>query len=351
MQNNSHFVKLNKIFIITFGFIMLLCLIAAAQTLSFEYLHVKSTNVRPEESMYMQLKTVSDLKNSPSDDIIKMNNLNFENSYTAPSVNNKISINTIKLLNHSQNIVTDIDLEYYVLCSLLAEMPQSFESDALMAQAVACRTFAVKSALDKTKHKDADICTDYRCCQSFLDASSAAFDISKANDAVLATRGIIAVYEGKPILAAYHSSSVGYTKSSAQVWGGKLDYLTPVMAAEAKEDIAHTVKVSKKQFKSALKKHGLGNDFDFIYLSDGLCAGISSGNTTLTAKQIQNIFSLRSDSFIVNDTGNEYEFVSYGFGHGVGMSQYGADALAKSGYDFYEILKYYYTGISFEFIN
>ena len=351
MQNNSHFVKLNKFSAVTIGIVMLLFLIVTAQSLSPDFSQVKPDSSRVSESIYKQLASVPLSQNAKISEVKKMNNLNLENSNHDIKPDKVTSANTVKLLNHTTGKVTETDIEYYVLCSLLAEMPQSFEADALMAQAVACRTFAVRNATTRQKHKNADICTDYRCCQSFIEAGNANFDTSKAKDAVSATKGIIAVYNGTPILAAYHSSSVGFTKSSAEVWGGSLDYLTPVMAVESKEDISHTLKVSKKQFKSALKKYGLDDDFDFIYSSNGFCSGISSGGDIITPKQIQNTFSLRSDSFIVNDTGNEYEFVSYGFGHGVGMSQYGADALAKQGYDFYEILKYYYTGISFDFIN
>lgn len=115
-----------------------------------------------------------------------------------------------------------------------------------MAQAVACRTFAVRAAMRHDKHKNAAVCTDYRCCQSFRDAAEVEFDISAAREAVEATRGIIAVYDGEPILAAYHAASVGYTRSSAEVWGGELAYLVPVAAVESRESAAEVKAVSAK---------------------------------------------------------------------------------------------------------
>ena len=90
--------------------------------------------------------------------------------------------------------------------------------------------------------------------------------------------------------------------------------------------------------------------------TDGICTGVSDGEHFATPRQIQSAFSLRSDTFSVSEVtsgenGDERSFTCYGYGHGVGMSQYGANALASQGYDFYEILRYYYTGIGFEFIN
>ena len=106
-----------------------------------------------------------------------------------------------------------------------------------------------------------------------------------------------------------------------------------------------------KKVKSVFKKNGLDEDFHFIFDGDGICTCAVSADTRLTAEKIQRLLGLRSDTFTVAENSNSYTFTSYGFGHGVGMSQYGADALAKKGYSFYEILKYYYTGISFAFLE
>ena len=323
------------------------------------------------ESMYKQLDTRSDPSEKAVETTQKMNydnneNANFtdkpslfsEGAFTLPA--SKIpGIREISVYDTRLGQVRAMPLEDYVVCSLVAEMPQSFEKQALMAQAVACRTFAVRAAMRHDKHKNAAVCTDYRCCQSFRDAAEVEFDISAAREAVEATRGIIAVYDGEPILAAYHAASVGYTRSSAEVWGGELAYLVPVAAVESRESAAEVKAVSAKALTSALRAVALkknkaafeGGRICCYADADGLCTGISDGVTVCSPQEVQNALGLRSDTFSVSENDKEYVFTSYGFGHGVGMSQYGANALAEEGYDFYEILKYYYTGIGFAFCS
>ena len=319
------------------------------------------------ESMYKQLDTRSDPSEKAVETTQKMNydnneNANFtdkpslfsEGAFTLPA--SKIpGIREISVYDTRLGQVRAMPLEEYVVCSLVAEMPQSFEKQALMAQAVACRTFAVRAAMRHDKHKNADVCTDYRCCQSFRDTAEGKFDSSAAREAAEATRGIIAVYDGEPILAAYHAASVGHTRSSAEVWGGELAYLVPVAAVESRESAAEVKAVSAKALTAALKKKKAafdgGSGICCLADADGLCTGISDGVTVCSPQEVQNALGLRSDVFTVSESGKDYTFTSYGFGHGVGMSQYGANALAGEGYDFYEILKYYYTGISFAFCN
>ena len=319
------------------------------------------------ESMYKQLDTRSDPSEKAVETTQKMNfdnneNANFtdkpplftEGAFTLPA--SKIpGLREISVYDTRLGQVRVMPLEEYVVCSLVAEMPQSFEKQALMAQAVACRTFAVRAAMRHDKHKKADVCTDYRCCQSFRDTAEGKFDSSAAREAAEATRGIIAVYDGEPILAAYHAASVGHTRSSAEVWGGELAYLVPVAAVESRESTAEVKAVSAKALTAALKKKKAafdgGSGICCLADADGLCTGISDGVTECSPQEVQNALGLRSDVFAVSESGKDYTFTSYGFGHGVGMSQYGANALAGEGYDFYEILKYYYTGIGFAFCN
>ena len=319
------------------------------------------------ESMYKQLDTRSDPSEKAVETTQKMNfdnneNANFtdkpplfpEGAFTLQA--SKIpGLREISVYDTRLGQVRVMPLEEYVVCSLVAEMPQSFEKQALMAQAVACRTFAVRAAMRHDKHKKADVCTDYRCCQSFRDTAEGKFDSSAAREAAEATRGIIAVYDGEPILAAYHAASVGHTRSSAEVWGGELAYLVPVAAVESRESTAEVKAVSAKALTAALKKKKAafdgGSGICCLADADGLCTGISDGVTECSPQEVQNALGLRSDVFAVSESGKDYTFTSYGFGHGVGMSQYGANALAGEGYDFYEILKYYYTGIGFAFCN
>lgn len=344
---------------ILFGFAVLLIsfifahfFISASPTQSVQSMELNSA----ESTMYRQLDSLESQEILSENNDEKMNNLKNENASVIPLKSELPEIKSIIVYDAALGTNRVMDLEQYTLCVLAGEMPQSFEMQALMAQAVACRTFAVRNAVLHDKHTDCDVCTDYRCCQSFIDTEEIDYDIQRLKDAVKATEGIIAVYNGEPILAAYHASSFGYTRSSAQVWGGALDYLVPVAAVEDKDQTAQTFRFSENKIKSVLESYGLYGDLIFSCDADGICTGVSDGEHFATPRQIQSAFSLRSDTFSVSEVtsgenGDERSFTCYGYGHGVGMSQYGANTLASQGCDFYEILQYYYTGIGFEFIN
>lgn len=351
MQKKVIVIKTNKIAGAFSGLLILMFLFFAAD-------YAKTlVNAMPEAhppaisaNLYTALNIAPHTNTGKSETVTKMNNADFKNS-NFESYNQSISYSdTINVYDTDSKVIKEMPLEDYVLCSLIAEMPQSFEADALMAQAVACRTFAVRQSIENTKHKNCDVCTDYRCCQSYIDTASIDFDITKAKEAVNTTKGIIAVFDGYPILAAYHSSSFGKTRSSKEVWGGEVEYLVSVYAPESSDVSAKNYNFSKNYTESTIAALGAGKDFEFMYDSSGICLGAKGNDGTVTQKQIKNALGLRSDSFSVTANGNEYIFTSYGYGHGVGMSQYGADALAKSGYSFYDILKHYYTGIEFDVI-
>ena len=354
-RSGRHSGKLSAVFI---GILTLFCLFGVSETLRGTSQETVTALSDSRQSMYKQLDGIESTTVKDGESSQRMNNLNYNNANISiqPTVFSSdipnLSITDLQVLDAASGAVQEMNLEDYVLCALIAEMPQSFEKQALMAQAVACRTFAVRAALKGDKHQNADVCTDFRCCQSFRNAQNAGFDVSAASEAVRATRGIVMLYGGEPILAAYHASSVGRTRSSAEVWGGTLDYLVPVAAVESKESAAETKRISASKLRTALKKQNAafdGKTLVFSYDEDGICTGVSDGVQTLTPRKIQNAAGLRSDTFSVTENGQDYIFTCYGYGHGVGMSQYGANALAKAGYDFYEILKYYYTGISFGF--
>ena len=353
MQKNSNFVKINKTFAVICSAIVLMTSILTADLLVSPHKGQKNEPSYSADSIYRQLEYYNPQENTISENIVKMNNSGKENANAellgvsehgmSRSFNGYIS-----LLDKNGGI-TAMPLEDYVVCVLAAEMPLSFDLQALMAQAVAVRSYTVRCALYGSKHENADVCSDYRCCQACIMPKDISFDISKAYEAVKATKGIVAVYDGMPILAAYHASSCGMTKSSEEVWGGKVDYLVPVFAPEDKSVSSKTAVYDKKKIKSVLEANGLYGNTEFISDDDGLCVCVKSESKSLDAKTIQRLFGLRSDTFSVTEDSDSCTFTTYGFGHGVGMSQYGADALAKDGYSFYEILKHYYTGISFAF--
>ena len=355
MQKNSNFVKINKTFAMICSAIVLMTSILMADLFVSPHKWQETESLYSLDSIYRQLEYYIPEEKTVSENIMKMNNLGDENANTEFLGVTEHGMSRpfegyVTLLDKNDGI-TVMPIDDYVVCVLAAEMPMSFDIQALMAQAVAVRSYTVRCALYGSKHENADVCSDYRCCQACIMPSDLSFDISKAYEAEKATKGIVAVYDGMPILAAYHASSCGTTKSSEEVWGGKVDYLVPVFAPEDKSVSAKTVVYDKKKVKSVLEANGLKGNFEFISDKEGLCFCVKSEGKSLDEKMIQHLFGLRSDTFSVTEAADTCTFTTYGFGHGVGMSQYGADALAKDGYSFYEILKYYYTGISFAFLE
>lgn len=318
-----------------------------------------STSFASTDTLYRQLHEADAAISVPQDNPSEMNNSPENHANTelkqalSPTVNAGGTLclsGELRVLDAASGTVRSMDLEEYTLCAAAAEMPQSFGVEALKAQAVACRTLAVYGALVASKHENADICTDYRCCQSFKAIATDDETYTRMRDAVSSTKGIVAVYGGQPILAAYHAASAVRTRSSAEVWGGALEYLVSVAAVEGEAGSEERF-VTGDAVAKALLRHGICEPFAFESDADGLCAGVTDGRNSLTAKEVQALFSLRSDTFTAEMSGNGYRFVSLGYGHGVGLSQHGANVLAARGYDYYEILKYYYTGIGFSFVT
>lgn len=313
----------------------------------------------PADTMYRQLRAAEVSETSVPEEPNKMNNPseNHANIVTTPPIAAPVEHGTLpfsgklRVLDAQTGQVQSMSLEEYTLCATAAEMPQSFAMEALMAQAVACRTLAVYGAVTHSKHENADVCTDYRCCQSFKRVSDTDTAYARVLEAVNGTRGIVAIFDGQPILAAYHAASAGKTRSSAEVWGGTLSYLVPVMAVEGTDVSAKEYLLTKETVKASLARWGLQMPFTFEVDESGFCTGVTDGKKTLSSGKLQALFSLRSDTFSVEGDEEGYRFISYGYGHGVGMSQHGANALADKGYDFYDILKYYYTGIGFAFVT
>ncbi len=309
-----------------------------------------SAAVSDGTTLYQMLPSSGGKKENGQDNIEKMNNENQKNANINDYSRIVLPSGTVYVKNASTGETVPMDIEAYTLGVLLGEMPQSFHMQALMAQAIAIRTFAVRCALVETdKHADADVCTDSRHCQSFVDVSRVSYDYTKAKQAVEATRGIILTCESQPILAAFHASSVGMTQSSADVWGGSLSYLIPVAAMEDPDVTKQEYSFSHADVCMLLELDE--KEITFLSGTDGYVKYASDGTKTLSARNIQNALSLRSPTFTVTDGGDTYTVTCYGYGHGVGLSQHGADAMAENGADFFEILNHYYSGVTFTFVQ
>ena len=266
--------------------------------------------------------------------------------------------------------VVELTMAEYLWGVVAAEMPASFEEEALKAQACAARTYTVTRQNRPTdKHPDADICGDSTCCQAYIERADAearwglnAQEYSeKIERAVAETDGLGILYDGQPIQALFFSSAAGKTVDAVEVWGNSVDYLKSVDSPEGDEvPNYHTQAVfSADEVKSLTLAAYPGADlsgdpsgwFGSPSRNDG--GGVISiplGGVTLTGSQVRSLFSLRSATFTVSYADGNFTFDVTGYGHGVGMSQYGANAMAKEGSTFREVLTWYYTGAQVDFL-
>ena len=248
---------------------------------------------------------------------------------------------------------------------LAAEMPASFEPEALRAQAIAARSYiADRTARSVDKHPDADVCSDYTCCCAWASEETlrenwgddADKNLARIRSAVTDTDGQYLVYDGAPIRAVFHSSSAGATEDSAALWGGALPYLVSVSSPETADDVPNyvsTVDVSEDDFRATLLEAypdcTLPEDAaswlgETAFDDSGRVSALQIGSLTLTGAQVRTLFSLRSAAFTAAYADGVFRFTVTGYGHGVGMSQYGANVMAKSGSGYADILAHYYPG-------
>ena len=266
----------------------------------------------------------------------------------------------------SDGTVTEMTMADYLWRVVAAEMPASFEPEALKAQAVAARTYAAaKMAAGEANHPDADMCTDISCCQAYITpqdaaanwgASASSYE-AKISAAVADTSGVIATYGGQPIQAVFFSSAAGRTADAVEVWGNEVPYLTGVESPEGEEvpNYHSTVTVPVEEFRTTLLSQVTGADLSGdpsgwfgtpVLASNGGVTSITVGGVSVTGATLRSLFGLRSTVFTVQADSTAVTFSVTGYGHGVGMSQYGANAMAKAGSTFEEILTHYYTGVS-----
>lgn len=247
---------------------------------------------------------------------------------------------------------TELALDAYLQRVLLGEMPISFEKEALKAQAVAARTYTAK-AMAGGKH-GGKLCTDSTCCQAFCDA--AAFvsftpeEREKAADAVRETDALVLTYDGALIEATFFSCSGGRTEDAVAVWGTDYPYLRSVESPgeEAAKYDTDSRLVSKRELETALEITLSDNAASWVgavqLTSGGGVETIELGGIRFLGVYLRKALGLRSTAFTVTPEGDALRFDTRGYGHRVGLSQYGANAMAADGADFREILRHYYPG-------
>ncbi|MBO2527588.1 MAG: stage II sporulation protein D [Clostridiales bacterium] len=249
--------------------------------------------------------------------------------------------------------VRKMSLEDYLVGTLLAEMPADFPAEALKAQAIASRTFALRKA-ETGKHIGADVCTDFACCQGWREDGTAE-EIARITQAVCDTDGLVVTYEGALIDATFFSCSGGKTEAALAVWGSDIPYLQSV-DSPGEEDaprFTDTVIFSAEEFADQISKicpdaNLSGSPVNWIgEISMTVGGGIDTvfiGGVAFKGTTLRSALGLRSTDMDFAVTDSEITVTTRGFGHRVGFSQYGAKAMADSGSDFAEILTHYYPG-------
>lgn len=253
-----------------------------------------------------------------------------------------------------------MELESYLVGVVLAEMPTDFEEAALQAQAVVARTYALKRQQQRDHHSDGAVCTDHRCCQAYisvadyLNGMGTQEDVDKATQAVTATAGQVVTYEGKLIESTYFSCSGGRTEDAAAVWGGDYPYLRAVDSPgeERAESYETTNLFTKEQLEMALERALPEKTSEWIgwctYTIGGGVDKLCLAGQIYKGTQLRQLLDLRSTMFSVETVENGIKVTTYGSGHRVGMSQWGAEAMAVAGSTVEEILAHYYPGTQLE---
>lgn len=252
--------------------------------------------------------------------------------------------------------VKDMDMEEYLVGVVLAEMPADFEGEALKAQAVAARTYAAKAHLQGGKHGDGSVCTDYRCCQAYipeseyLSSGGSQLGIRKVRTAVEETEGQVLTYNGELIEATYFSCSGGTTEDAQAVWGAEFPYLKSVESPgeEDSQFYETTVTFPKERVETLLGLELSENPMEWIgevkkTPGNGV-ATIEIGGRIFKGTELRTLLGLRSTAFTAFADDRGLTVDTRGYGHRVGMSQYGADAMAVLGKQYDEILSHYYRG-------
>ncbi len=274
----------------------------------------------------------------------------------------------VKLLHSKTGEVQELNMDEYLYGVVSAEMPANYEIEALKAQAIVARTYTAYKISKGSKHGDADICDDSKCCQAWISKESRFEKWNEADrennwdkitTAVNETAGKIITYNGEPINAFFHSSSGGITETAANVWGGG-DYPYLQSVETTGEDVytqyASTVTLTKEEVLQKIQDTHPEVVIDWNtenpiqiteYTESGRVKTVQFGNVSMAGVEARTIFGLKSAKFSIEVSEN-VTFNVTGYGHGVGLSQTGADAMAKTGFTAEQIINHYYTDVKIE---
>ena len=315
------------------------------------------------------LLTNTKTKQSSNDEIVNNEDNSMINAKENGYTYNKYGV--IKLLHKKTNEVEEVEIDKYLCNVVAAEMPVDFEKEALKAQAIVARTYTIYK-INNRKHDNADICDDSTCCQAWVDKeerfkrweSDVENKWNKIEQCVDETKGKIITYQNQPINSFFHSNSGGKTELPTDVWGGNssIPYLQVVETAgeEGYKQYSSEVEITNQELLDKLKQKYSDIQIDFSnaedikileYTSSGRVKTIKFGNHNLSGTEVRSLLSLKSTNFEIEKQEEKIKFIVKGYGHGVGMSQTGADSMAKSGSTAEEIIKHFYTGVELTDVN
>ena len=280
---------------------------------------------------------------------------------------------TIRLLHSATGQAEELNIDEYLYGVVSSEMPVNFQLEALKAQSVVARTYTIYQIIHNYgKHENSDICDDSNCCQAWISKEERLAKWSpedsennwnKIVEAVESTKGKIVTYNGQPINAFFHANSGGITESSLNIWSGiDYPYLKSVetVGEEGYTQYESQVVLNQKELLEKIQAKYADCIIDFAqenciqileYTTSGRVKTIKFGNKEIAGTEARTLLGLKSTNFTFLLDGDNVKFAVTGYGHGVGMSQTGADALAKTGSDYNSIIKHFYTNVEITEVN
>ncbi len=316
-------------------------------------------------------RNINTFSNGLEENIQENNEQISNNNSNEVSEYNYNKYGTIKLLHKKTNEIEEVKIDDYLCNVVSAEMPADYELEALKAQAIVARTYTIYKVQNK-KHENADICDDSTCCQAWVskenrlerwEETKREENWNKIQQCVNETKGKIITYNNQPINAFFHANSGGTTELPVNVWGGSgLPYLQVVQTAgeEGYTQYSSEVDLTQEELINKLKTKyediqiDFNNDEDvkiIEHTDSNRVKTVKFGNHELSGVETRTLLGLKSTNFEIKKENNQIKFLVKGYGHGVGMSQTGANTMAKQGNNCEEIIKHFYVGIEIKDIN
>lgn len=315
----------------------------------------------------------------PSENTVSGEGFSNNDSQASPTIvrsekkpaKNEDIIESIKIYDAYSDKVLEMPLDDYIKGVVAAEMPAAFDIEALKAQAIASRTYAIsrneKYSEGHPNHKGAPLCTEIHC-QAYLSPEELKTIHGeeweekywgKIEEAVDSTSGTLLYYKGEIIEPLYHSTSGGRTEDVVDVYATDVPYLKSVSSPYEEEAPKYKTvttmtgdefvkKINENYKNAAINLENFYEKIKLIEKSDtGRTKKIAVGNEIINGSEFRQLFNLNSTNFVItyDKDLNLIDITTHGYGHGVGMSQYGANGMAKKGSNYEEILEHYYTGV------